>query len=73
MQINLQLFLNVFLWIFMVILSLGCSNKPTIKIIDGSFLCKWANIHNQYGFKKFFIDCKCFIKSFGDRMKIILF
>ncbi len=24
-----------------------CSNKPTIKIIDWSFLCQWANIQNQ--------------------------
>ncbi len=26
-----------------------CSNKPTITIIDWSFLCRWANIHNQQG------------------------
>ncbi len=26
-----------------------CSNKPTIKIIDWSFLCQWANVQNQQG------------------------
>ncbi len=26
-----------------------CSNKPTITIIDWSFICRWANIHNQQG------------------------
>ncbi len=24
-----------------------CSNKPSIKIIDWSFLCQWANVQNQ--------------------------
>ncbi len=28
-----------------------CYNKPTIKIIDWSFLCLWANIQNQQGIK----------------------
>ncbi len=31
-----------------------CSNKPTIKIIDWSFLCQWANVQNQQGIKYFF-------------------
>ncbi len=31
-----------------------CSNKPTIKIIDWSFLCQWANVQNQQGIKFFF-------------------
>ncbi len=30
------------------------SNKPTIKIIDWSFLCQWANVQNQQGIKYFF-------------------
>ncbi len=29
-----------------------CSNKPTIKIIDRSFLCQWANVQNQQRIKK---------------------
>ena len=35
-----------------------CSNKPTIKIIDWSFLCQWANVQNQQGIKTFFPHCK---------------
>ncbi len=31
-----------------------CSNKPTIKIIDWSFLCQWANVKNQQGINIFF-------------------
>ncbi len=31
-----------------------CSYKPTIKIIDWSLLCQWANIQNQQGIKYFF-------------------
>ena len=30
-----------------------CSNKPTIKIIDWSFLCQWANVQNQQRLKYF--------------------
>ncbi len=37
-----------------------CSNKPTIKIIDWSFLCQWANVQNQQGIKYFFSHCKSF-------------
>ncbi len=47
MQINLYIFLNVIFWIlFVVILSLTVNNKPTIKILDWSFLCQWANVQN---------------------------
>ncbi len=31
-----------------------CSNKPTIKIIDWSFLSQWINLQNQQGIKFFF-------------------
>ncbi len=31
-----------------------CSNKPTIKIIDWSFLCQWANVQNQQRIKYYF-------------------
>ncbi len=31
-----------------------CSNKPTINIIDWSFLCQWANMQNQQGNKYIF-------------------
>ncbi len=34
-------------WDCFVILSLTVKNKPTIKIIDWSFLCQWANIQMQ--------------------------
>ncbi len=45
-----------FFWMFLfVVYSVShCSNKPTIKIIDWSFLCQWANIQNQQGIKYFF-------------------
>ncbi len=32
------------------------SNKPTLKIIDWSFLCQWANVQNQQGIKYFFFS-----------------
>ncbi len=35
-----------------VILSLTVLNKPTVIIIDRSFLCQWANVQNQQGIKK---------------------
>ncbi len=34
-----------------------CSYKPTIKIIDWSFLCQWANVQNHQGIKYFFPHC----------------
>ncbi len=34
-----------------------CSNKPTIKIIDWSFLCQLANVQNHEGIKKKFPHC----------------
>ncbi len=37
-----------------------CSNKPTIKMIDWSFLCQWANVQNQQGIKYFFPPRKSF-------------
>ncbi len=38
---------------FLLLLS-RCSNKPTIKIIDWSFLGHWTNIQNQQGIKYIF-------------------
>ncbi len=54
MQINESLFWNVFFWIFCCYSVSHGSNKPTIQIIDWSFLCQWANVQNQQGIKWFF-------------------
>ncbi len=52
MQINLLLFWNAFLWIFCCCYSVShCSNKPTIKIIDWSFLCQRPHVQNQQGIR----------------------
>ncbi len=45
-----NLFGNVFFWIFCCYSVSHCSNKPTIEIIDWTFLCQWAK-HNQRGIK----------------------
>ncbi len=38
-----------------------CSNKPTIKIIDWSFLCQWATFKISRGSNNFFLHCiSCF-------------
>ena len=31
-----------------------CSKKHTIKIIDWSFICQWANVQNQQGIKNIY-------------------
>ncbi len=50
MQINFLLFWKyVFLDFFCCYSVSHCSNKPTVKIIDWSFLCQWANVQNQQG------------------------
>ncbi len=54
MQINLLLFLNAFFWIFCCYSVSHCSNKPTLTIIDWSFICQCANIQNQQGIKYVF-------------------
>ncbi len=56
--INSYIFLNcVFLDCFCCYSVSHCSNKPTIKMIDWSFLCQWANLQNQQGIKSFFPHC----------------
>jgi hypothetical protein len=37
--------------IFLLILCLSLLNKPTITIIDDSFIFQWANLQNQWGIK----------------------
>ncbi len=55
MQINLYFFEMHFSRFFCCCYSVShCSNEPTIKIIDWSFIFQWANVQNQQGVKCFF-------------------
>ncbi len=50
-----------------------CSNRPTIKIIDWSFLCQWANVQNQQGIKLFFSPLYVYIYIYISCLFYILF